>query len=1309
MPDSNVLEFAVQSFTANQLAIIVKNSSGAALDKPLTIQLSAPKYLLDQRIRKAADDAPSNPGGVSTLDAIVTGAEANFSVWAKPETSGNFVDILLINDLDKAGAEIPPNVLPAGAALTLLIPLDPQASHASVNLPYYYEYAGGPVVPGELELKADPTEWTPEVTFNTNQPSPSMIEPATQVKIQWHIKDGVSATIRGPLPGGKTERSLGPEEFDGSFQILAVGPVTYMLQAEVKRPDGKPNVQVVKMLSLDVYTKNKYGYVDARPPRVLPLGLVEIDWAAWGVNFVMIEAEGGMRKIPLTDMTLSGFRQGMGVMRFTAGRATALRESKVKLNIEINKSLKTEASTAFDVVPWEKVTSNFTGQPIGLAVIAPKMALLTTEGIWIAEVGEFDLTDDTTDKSLKFTRIVTTDPPKAWHAIAALAKRFVVLKQTKDNDLQVAFLKPDGKPDEVVPIDLPAEVRSLMDSWPTVDLAVYNNRAYIVVEVQPRSGPVRRAYSVGINNQKKAEYRSEPLLETIPGYRLLAFDDVLYALNRNSGQMFRFILKNGRLEPYKTTAAVDQSGSSMVKQGVLVSVGRVMAVLSPNAVPPLTLLAKDGLQNVLNYQNLTPLKDAGPIAQDMVYSPQTDRWVRCGHGLDVTAGVVGYRDGDSPRLWLIEPNANSHTLTVGSEHLFVYNYVTDEPSKPLAPYFNKTQRFSIDNKTGMEFVLPNETCQQVGLRPFTSSSPVEMVPPVTSIKAGVTSFDLRFNDANPGPVVLRFMVQRAAGVKHDYVLELTLSGPGLLSATTVFKRIAVEQYGSLSVAEVPGTLQQFSDARIEFFPKPLINGIKLTLRNATPGQLWQRSPGSADPSEREKEYKGGEIRIKYNTPAFSIYAQGAGELSFDVDFARPHGMELTFGDVAQAKRIRVNKDKSLGLMIESPSVQETADDAVYGCTLRYKFDRPVSGVYLGDGVPTHDGASIYIPLAHAAWLDKTEIVKYRANDLLNEGSALLDGGQIFSAPNSVAVLSDRVLAAVRNNYISQLSHELKSQGRFPTEWHDVITNLKGTPDDKKFFTFGMKEKPGSAIKYSYNYAARTFPQQFDADIVLDSQKGFRPPPPVNGAPAWVSPNTISPMDAYLNLLVAVCVHGGMFQLIVSSKAVKEIRIPGAGREEAVLTDGDGGVFFCAHQTTDKLGLMVSRIRIGDGDVTKTTILPGAVVDMITNPNPPVEDLRYNCPRAVSLIATPDALFVSHGTNIYVLDKTSLEVRQTVPVSLPCRLIQVRRGNLYTETHPKYGAPRDCNIVWAIGSIYTEKGGVDRKDHQTSLYKIGVVL
>ena len=1306
MPDPKVLEFAVQSFTANQLAIKIKNSSGAALDKPLSIQLSTPKYLMDQRVRAAVEAAPHNPDGVTTLDAIVTGAEAGFSVWARPETSGYFAGILLLNNKDKSGDGIAPLVLPAGAVLTLLIPLDAQASHASGNLPYSYEYDDNEPVSGELELKGTDTEWTPVVNFQVDDETPTVINPGTSVKIHWKIKNGVSATLRGPLPGGKTKRSLASDEFDSSMTIMAVSPVTYSLHAEVKPPDGKPNIEVIKMLSLDVFTAAKYGYVAARAPRVLPLGLVEIDWAAWGVKYVIIEAEGGSRRINLTDMTASGVFQGVGVMRFNA-EAGPSRKSEVNLFLELENELKNPPPAFFHVVAWQPVTTSFTGQPIGLAIAVPMMALLTTDGLWIAEVGEYDLsTAGKKPTSFTFKRIVTTDPPKAWHGVGALGQRFVVLKQTKDDDLQVAFPNSDGTAGDVVPIDLPADLRALMIRQPAVDLAVCNNRAYVGVEAQLPSGPVRRVFSVRIDDRQRAEYRNEPLLESMPGYRLVAFDNVLYALNRTSGQMFRLPLEDGRLVPYKAAAAVDQGGSSMVKEGVLVPVGRVMAVLNPNSVPALALLAKDGLQNVLSYENLTPprLKAAGELKQDVVYSPQTDRWLRCGHGIDTTTGVVGYREGDSPRLWLIDSGAKTtHTLNVTSEHLFLYNYVTEEKSKTLAPYFNKTRQFVIMNDTGMEFVLPSDACLRLGLTAVSSSSPVEMVTPVTSIKAGRTAFELRYNDANPGPVVLRFMVQRAGGVKHDYILELTLSDPELSKATTVFKRIS-----GFSIAEVPGTRQNFPDTRypIDFFPKPLVNGIRLSIRNATPYRLWQRAPGATDPVEREKECTGQEIKIKYNTPAFSIYSHGAGELFFDVDFALPHGMDVSFSSVDQKHRIRVNKDKSLGLMVESKSSEERAEDAVYTCTLRFNYDRPLAGVFIADAVPNQDGSAIYIALAHAEWADKTGIAKYRANDLLIEASTIIDGGRIFS-PNSLAVLSDRVLANVRNNnWVGELTHELKYQGGFPTEWHDVITNMKGTPNDKSFFMLGMKEKPAGTIKHSYSYVARTFPKSFDTDLMLDAQKGFRPPPPVAGAPAWVSPIDMSPMDVWMNRLVAICVQGGMFQVVVNGKEITEVKIPEAGREEAIVIDADGGAYFCAHQSTDKKGLVVSRVAIGETDKRKTITLPGSVTGMVTNLKPPTEDLYYHCPRAVSLIATPDALFVSHGRNIFVLDKTSLEVRQTVPVNLPCRLIQVRRGKLSTETDSKYGTARECHIVWAIGSMYISNQ--DRKNHQTALYKIGIV-
>ncbi len=237
-----MLDLTVQSFTASQLAIKVKNTSGAELDKPLKMEITLPKVLVSEDIRKAADKAPGNYPPVTNVDQHVKGTEGKASVWAEPETTAHFVTLMFFNDLDKSGADIPPMILAAGADFTILIPLDPAARRVSINLPYGYEYDPKPRVDGKLELKAEEIDWTPQVTFKTNQDSPTAIEPMADVTIKWEIKNGVSAVLRGPLPGGNTEWSLSDTSnykiSKGSFVIKAVGSMTFMLQAEVAGPVG---------------------------------------------------------------------------------------------------------------------------------------------------------------------------------------------------------------------------------------------------------------------------------------------------------------------------------------------------------------------------------------------------------------------------------------------------------------------------------------------------------------------------------------------------------------------------------------------------------------------------------------------------------------------------------------------------------------------------------------------------------------------------------------------------------------------------------------------------------------------------------------------------------------------------------------------------------------------------------------------------------------------------------------------------------------------------------------------------------------
>src|SRR5262245_2070625 len=324
------LEFSVLTFTTDKVELKVKNISSNALDRGLAIELYASKYTVNDKVNEAAKAAVTNPKpvGVASLANVVTCPEG-WSVWAKPETSDTSVGILLLSDLSQAGDDLPaPIELAAGAEFTVRIPLDPQASRDAVNLLYSYQHgtsAQDQRVDRKLELKSSETgDWTPNVTLTTREASPTMIKAGDPVKIFWRVKDGVSATLRGPLPGGNSELTLSPDpqaDFkisDGSLQVRVISAMTYILEAEVKRPDGKPNVQVVRMLSLDT-SNNKYLYVDPRPTRVLPYGLIEIDWAAWGVRQVQLFVSAHTsRTITLTQQTLGRFYEGSGVMRVNA-------------------------------------------------------------------------------------------------------------------------------------------------------------------------------------------------------------------------------------------------------------------------------------------------------------------------------------------------------------------------------------------------------------------------------------------------------------------------------------------------------------------------------------------------------------------------------------------------------------------------------------------------------------------------------------------------------------------------------------------------------------------------------------------------------------------------------------------------------------------------------------------------------------------------------------------------------------------------------------------------------------------------------
>lgn len=922
------LEFTLQSVTAKELTIKVKNTGNTSLDKTLTIELYPPMHLVSKAVQAAAVAAADNEEtpGAMRLDGIVSGPDG-WSIWARRESSDTTMVIVVINDRNQnTGAAFkPPVKFPAGAESIIRIPLNPEANQDNTDLSYSYTH-GDPNARVDGTLQIRPTkvdDWEPDVELTSTATNPTMVKPGEAVKVVWTIKDGVSAVLRGPLPGDNAELTLSSKSdadfqiAEGSLSVRVVGLMNYILQAEVKRPDGKPNVQVVRMLTLDTSNK-QHLYIDVRHIKVLPYGLIEMDWAAWGVPQVIITASDTTRVIKLTQQTFGGSFEGNGVMRVSAGTTTP------QTVILEGKPDGSRTKTVM-VVSWQHMTKPDTeGHPWGLAVIAPYIGLLTFQGLYVAEVGKQD--PETALKKLPFVKKTPLTPPMEFISLTAVGNRFMVLRRPAQSpDVEVAPFLPDGTPDVIPPVSLHPDLRMLVPHSKAIfDYVGFAGRAYLVVEAPMiGSGMGRRAYSVGFNHEtKKAEYRSEPQLENLFGYRLAVFDDALYALNRETGRMFRFEAdKNGRLEsPREAKSAVRKENGqehSMIRDGLFVPVGRVLVVLNPTSVPSLDSLEEYDLHNTLGYKGKSTT-DPNSIPQDLVYNPQKNYWARCGHGLDIKDGAVAaFRDGESPRLWVVQPDGETYTLPVGSESLFVRDYVLDFPTRALFPYFNKKRKVTIKSYSAVGPI--EEKYRKLGVYEVNAAGPRE-VSALPARPQAQFDVEVSYNEAKPIPVTLLLQMARLPQQRPDvdYLLEVTLSGPHLSTATSNVRRVSIIG-NRLSSEEVFGSkVQHSTDSVIEVRrPVRFDENVRFVMVNAsTQFKIKLKPVLQGWPTYILDEAF---IETKNDTPDFTLEFEGKvqtqGVIGVNVNFALPPGIEASSGRQPQTKLIRLNTDNAQKIQV----------------------------------------------------------------------------------------------------------------------------------------------------------------------------------------------------------------------------------------------------------------------------------------------------------------------------------------------------------------------------------------------------------
>jgi hypothetical protein len=1318
MADIATLSLTIAGVTSAKLDVLVKNSGAESLNKALVIELKIPLYLVSKEVSDAVDRARQrnlNERTTASKESLanVATAAAGWSVWAATERTESLAVIRLVNDLSQTGAKVTPVAFAAGAQFNLHVPLLPQDKPVHVEIPYSHRYPNegrsGKQTDGKLDMTSSGSTTTPVVKFKVDHTSPNQIKPGSKVRIEWEIENGVGATLYGPLPAGNSQMSLSSEESathkirKGALEIFAVGSATYILQAVVRGGTSQaPNEMVVRTLHLGIQSPDDYSYLAARPKKVMPHGVLEVDWAVWGIEKVWLVVGNDYEiELKLTEQGVDETYQGSGVWRVVApeaeGTVTALMQTQV------NNRRKDEKTDTFIVAAWRHKDIAVSGNPVGLAVAAPKMALLTTDALWLAEVG----VTDGTSTDLDFRR-VSSGNAKARLAIAAFDTGFVVLEQTTNDGLQLVRYSQTGQRDALT-VDLPDTVKPLARmSSKIVDLAVREERVYVGIEGFGPDG-YRRAFSVTFKPQ--AQLQREPLLEGLRGYRLVVFDGALFALSQGSGHMFRFRQDSkGKLEQPAEAARAARDGRSMIFRGLLVPLGRVLVVLNPTSIPQIDSLDVTGLLKYIFIKRPTET-----MTQDLVYNPQQDHWMPCGRGLQIAqAAVAAYRPTGSRRLWVVESNQKAHTLAGAVEHLFSPEFFEDFPSKDLPPYFGK-RKYTIKNDSGLYFGPMNEVYRKAGLDDFTAWGPAEPLEVPGDFNWHKTeTFEFRCNEAEPAPITVRYLVYLPESVGQDYMLEIEFNGPGHSIITSVLKRLKIDEQGQVSVAEIPGTSVHHTPGTTIVIPPPklLLEGVKLAL-NSLSGYLFAlRRPLEPITSRNSNEYRPDKpMAITYKTPKFSLFVTGAGELDVDVDFALPHGIEVSPRSAKQTKLIRINPEKAGVLHVESVSLKEPD---LYECAIRYLSTKNLEGIFIGDGVSAADNNSFYlatIPPDNLSTVNTRQLTVPAFVEMGGVSVAAKDVFSIFSVPNSIGLVGDRLVGSFGLNTIFLRDLTLQEKQRFtltgPTAIVAMAVHAKGTA----IGLLTMKEeRVGQNTKYSYSYSRKRISQDKLVDVAeysLDSVQGISTANRVPNAPAWVSSASVPLMSVSPDgEFVVIGVDGGLIVLDV----LREFRayvlpIAGTGRAEAVLY-GNFGELFCAHSQANNQGLIVSYI-IKDLKRQKSLTLPGAVTNMITDTRPlKIPAVQYKSHRAVSIADVLIGSFcVSHGRTIYSINKNDLSVGSSATVDLPCRLIQVKNDRAPHGQHPLFEWAKPCNIALAIGSAYTGDGS-NAGGFKTQLYRLG---
>jgi hypothetical protein len=786
--------------------------------------------------------------------------------------------------------------------------------------------------------------------------------------------------------------------------------------------------------------------------------------------------------------------------------------------------------------------------------------------------------------------------------------------------------------------------------------------------------------------------------------------------------MLRFDLdKKGDVEPPRKAAAAVDSGNSIVTQGLMIPVGGILLVLDPTSTPPLR-----SLQNFTREDTSEADESIrSQVYQDLIYNPQQDEWAPCGQGLNIEEGAIAaFREGSSPRLWVLQPNRKMHTLTGAYEHLFAPNYVPPGsrsekyPSKPLPPMMDGKREITIINQSGTDLVPVDDACRAAGIYSFSATGMADVTPMLRGKLENGTrkTFAISYDKDKPAAVTMRFMV--ADHSSSHYLLELTFSGSDLSAVTSVFKGMA----GDGQITEIPETLVNHPANNIITVPRAarLVDKLRLFIINAMPGDMninpWEGNPRTV--TDRT------ELEFNYATPNFRItipQIEKVGTLRATFDLAKPLSIETSPGSQPQRSMVRLDTtlDNMMGARVQvlkagappfeyemrdgtKASIPTQSTDSLV-CQVGIKTKREFDGVLLGDAVMSADGELIYIPLAKTRkpandQILNAEIWRINTNDFGYDKREVDSRDGVFAWPNTVAVSKDKVYAMFKPGTLQETDRNLLQAWKNTDYPNQTVIALAASPNGYLYVATKKEEKFGSTFRRTHGVFIWP-PTGGMAAATIEVE---------NAEHSWhsiptlisVSPDGVHIAVSYKGKIMVASIRGGHFFPISSGYSV--------GDAVHMTHSHDGNWLYSAHADRggreDHRDLTISRITYNNMTDLKLLRLTEANnrdrmrVNGAQKPPPPQRSKpldKKDVPFTLAVSPDDRELFVSVGKSIMKVDMQTFTLRPwRAEVEAPCRLIAVGKGHGNTWT------------LYAMGHYYVGDGN-SVSEYKTHLYILPV--